>query len=200
MPEHQHVMSWKEMNYWYTMHKKGVWTHTHTHKFSHTHFQTVKLVEYVFHKLPSGNKPSEGGCILRILISCLRMSRFQSYTSTTNKDQAQGRVVNPWIELFYVWRTCERWSLLPLSPQISTWLTAACQNTRAVSWKPQAEVCMCGLENSTSLSTATHNHMMRKRGKLLALCCSCFEMRTINELHRSVCTLIQFPSGTILLF
>lgn len=126
------------------MHKAGVWLHTQTH----THNFCTCVFKQALIRLWQGNtgrmcishaavehRASEVGSILRTLISCFRMSRSTHTQTQSVRLELCDHAVNPWIRPFNEWRTAEGWSLLPLSACIPTWLTAACQNTRAVSGK-----------------------------------------------------------------
>lgn len=145
-----HEQGEKELNT--IMHKaRDTHWHTHTntqHLCTHTHkpgFDRVTPVECVYHKLqPSTELPKL--CVF--LEPLYPASGWASHTHTGTNTEAGARWSTPGSGPFYDWGTAEGWSLLPLSASIPTWLTAACQNTRAVSgklwikvWHPLYEAC-----------------------------------------------------------
>ena len=102
-----------------------------------THTQTVILVECVYCTLQLRAELPRLGIFLEPLYPA---SGWAIYTHTHIQARPLrlepcGHAVNPWIRPFYVWRTAEGWSRLPLSACIPTRLTAACQNISVVSGK-----------------------------------------------------------------
>lgn len=94
-----------------------------------------------------------------------------THTITVTERGPCGQAVNPWIRPFHEWRTAEGWSLSPLSACISTWLTAVCQNTRALSGKLWIKVCHLDChQTGTAELHAAFNRNRCWRQKKIKLC------------------------------
>lgn len=122
-----------------------------------------------------------------------------THTSTITEHGALwpgGQAVNPWIRPFYECWTAEGWSLSPLSACIPTWLTAVCQNTRAVSGKLWIKVrhLDCNQTRTAELHSAFNRNrcLRQKRKKERAVVgnqyggCFSFTLKRTNQWRRKL--------------